>query len=327
MIVPLYWSEARLHQPRTKARGQVTVRRFGWSDISQADADQRAQARAREAFEHVLAGKPLPRSEPKVAYNGAEGVPIREEVLARHGDTVITRNLYGAQCLNTPDVLFADIDFETPLSAKAVLGHAALLAAAAAAFAYHLESWGIFFGVGFLALVLGYPFAESTRRLLTRLNGGAEARGKRRITAYVQAHPDWHLRLYRTPAGFRVLALHAVFAPTAPEVSAFFDALGVDPVYARMCRNQQCFRARLTPKPWRIGLTQHLKPRPGVWPVKPEHLEGRRHWVRSYEQASATWASCRFVEALGSQTRHPRAAAVADLHDQLCHALSGRKIA
>lgn len=50
-----------------------------------------------------------------MAYNGAQGVPIREEVLERHGDTVITRNGYGAKCLNTPDVLFADVDFDTAL--------------------------------------------------------------------------------------------------------------------------------------------------------------------------------------------------------------------
>ena len=37
---------------------------------------------------------------------GGIGLPIREEVLARNGDDVITRNSYGARCLNEPDVLF-----------------------------------------------------------------------------------------------------------------------------------------------------------------------------------------------------------------------------
>jgi len=36
-------------------------------------------------------------------------VPIREEIVSRHGDTIITRNSYGARCLNTPNALFADI--------------------------------------------------------------------------------------------------------------------------------------------------------------------------------------------------------------------------
>jgi hypothetical protein len=38
-------------------------------------------------------------------YNGAAGVPIREEIVGRHGETVITRNSYGARCLNMPNVL------------------------------------------------------------------------------------------------------------------------------------------------------------------------------------------------------------------------------
>ena len=43
--------------------------------------------------------------EPRMPYNGAAGVPIREEIVGRHGETVITRNSYGARCLNMPNVL------------------------------------------------------------------------------------------------------------------------------------------------------------------------------------------------------------------------------
>jgi hypothetical protein len=37
-------------------------------------------------------------------------MPIREEVVAQHGETAITRNAYGSLCLNTPNMLFADVD-------------------------------------------------------------------------------------------------------------------------------------------------------------------------------------------------------------------------
>ena len=60
----------------------------------------------------MLSGEKLRRREPQTSYNGAEGVPIREEVLEQHGEEIITRNSYGARCLNTPNVLFADIDFD-----------------------------------------------------------------------------------------------------------------------------------------------------------------------------------------------------------------------
>ena len=88
MIVPQYWAEGRLQH---RARGkQVTVRRFGWSDDSQEDAQAHADARVREAFDRVLAGEKLPRRDYKQPYNGAEGLPIREEIISRHGDSIIS---------------------------------------------------------------------------------------------------------------------------------------------------------------------------------------------------------------------------------------------
>ena len=109
MLVPRHWAEARLQH--REGRRTVTVRRFGWSDESEAQAQAHAEARAREALDRVLAGEALPRNERRVAYNGADGMPIREEIVDRHGEAIVTRNGYGALCLNTPDLLFADIDF------------------------------------------------------------------------------------------------------------------------------------------------------------------------------------------------------------------------
>src|SRR6187455_1005744 len=104
MIVPQFWAEARIQQTRPLRR--ITVRRFGWSDVSQEEAQAHAEARAREAFDRIASGEVLRRREPRVPYSGADGVPIREEILERHGDVIITRNVYGARCLNTPNVAF-----------------------------------------------------------------------------------------------------------------------------------------------------------------------------------------------------------------------------
>jgi hypothetical protein len=94
-----------------------------------------------------------------------------------------------------------------------------------------------------------------------------------------------------------------------------------------MCHNQQCFRARVSAKPWRIGLRSHLKPRPGVWPVAADRLPARNAWVDDYERRAAAYAACEFVESLGSGTVHPQVQPVQDLHDQLCGATSGRPLA
>ena len=110
MIVPDFWAEAR-RQHRDKGK-QVTVRRYGWSEISEDEARVMAEARVDEALKSILAGENLNRREARVAYNGADGLPIREEVLERHPFGVVTRNVYGAWCLNTEKALFADIDFD-----------------------------------------------------------------------------------------------------------------------------------------------------------------------------------------------------------------------
>ena len=61
--------------------------------------------------------------------------------------------------------------------------------------------------------------------------------------------------LYETPNGVRVLALHRTFQPRSDEVTRLFSELGADPAYSRLCRLQACFRTRVSPKPWRIGLS------------------------------------------------------------------------
>jgi hypothetical protein len=327
MIVPQFWAEARRHRDRAPGCTQITVRRFGWSDVNQADAQAMAEQRAQAAFQQVVSGEKLPRREPKVAYNGAQGVPIREEVLERHGDVVITRNAYGARCLNTPDVLFADIDFNEELGCRAIVVWGVVLLVGAIAGGVWLKSGAVGVLLALLALICAYPVAALLRKIAIACRGGAERAARGKIEAYVGRHPEWNLRLYRTPAGFRLLATHAVFAPDDPSVTKFFSALGVDRVYAAMCRNQHCFRARVSPKPWRVGVMDHIRPRPGVWPVKPEHLGTRRSWIQNYEDAAARFAACRFVETFGSGPAHPKADAVRILHDRLSQALSGREIA
>jgi len=327
MIVPQFWAEARLQQARAKGVGQITVRRLGWSEVSPADAQRLADERVREAFDRIVAGEKLPRREPKVPYNGAAGVPIREEVLSRQGDVVITRNGYGAHCLNTPDVLFADVDWEITLACRQVVAALVLLLAGAVVLGVMLRSFVVGgFGV-VLAALLAHPLAGGVQLMITMMRGGRERQARRRIDSFVRSHPGWLVRIYQTPAGFRVLAMHQAFDPRSPEVKGFFKALRVDPVYAQMCFNQACFRARVTGKPWRIGLPQHLKPRPGVWPVNPERMPERQRWIDVYEEAAAGFAACRFVDEIGAGATHPKAAAVCELHDRLSQALSGRDIA
>lgn len=327
VIIPRYWAEARLQH--REGRRQVTLRRFGWSDESAAAAQSHADERVREAMDRVLAGENLPRRERRVAYNGAEGVPIREEIVDRHGDSVITRNGYGALCLNTPDVMFADMDAsDDDLHFKhgcllVIVGTVVFAAALRVSGMTHLAAA---IGIGFLSAWAISWLADGTyARFVARPREREhrerwDAQALARIRAFADAHDDWHLRVYRTPAGFRLLAMHRTFDPHDPEVQACFDALDVDTTYVRMCRNQRCFRARISPKPWRIGLQRIRAPYVAAW--RPEHAElpERREWIRRYDARAPGFASCRFVETLGRGGEAPEAIAVREVHDLFCRA-------
>lgn len=318
MIVPAYWAEARL-QARIGDR-KVTVRRFGWSDTGQDDARAMADARAAEAMRRIEAGEVLPKREPKMPYNGAAGVPIREEIVVRDGRAVVTRNSYGARCLNVPDVLFADVDFTPRSTWKAGLVVLAVLALASIGAGLAQGSWlfgGLLLSV---SLVAFSPIAAFLLRVHQSLRGGPEAMALQRIESFLAVNRGWNLRTYRTPAGLRVVATHRTLDPAEPEVQRFFEAVGADPVYARMCLNQRCFRARLTAKPWRIGVEGHLRPRPGVWPVDPARLPQRRAWIDAYEAKAAAFAACRYVATVGSGVTDPAVAPVIALHDELSRA-------
>ncbi|MGH8105220.1 MAG: hypothetical protein ACREO2_02805 [Arenimonas sp.] len=325
MLIPDYWAEATLkHRVSGK---QITVRRFGWSEASQDDAQRNADARAQDAFARVVAGEKLERSEPKVPYNGAFGVPIREQVLSRHDDVVITRNIYGAKCLNTPNVLFADIDFSDEPMPGFVVQVVCLLIIAGAAIGKIYSGWGLAIVLMFSALIIGYSVAKYLFGMKQKAKGTPEQQATNRINAFLKKHPDWRIRLYKTPAGFRALAMHRTFDPAEPEVADFFKEVEADPIYVRMCMHQHCFRARVSPKPWRIGIKSHLKPRPGIWPIKSDRLPDRERWVNDYERKSDGFASCRFMADMGSDHVDPNVDNVRMLHDELCKADSDMPLA
>jgi hypothetical protein len=210
---------------------------------------------------------------------------------------------------------------------KSELTVLAPLILAAIAVGVAVNSWRSGLVASVAAFFLTFLIAPSLHRVILRRKGGPKRHARDRIGRFLTTHADWHLRIYRTPAGLRVLALHRIFAPDESAVTEFFEALGTDPVYRRMCRNQHCFRALLSPKPWRIGIADHMKPRPGLWPVNPERIPGRNLWIQKYEKAAEHYAACTFIEALGATTMAPEARAVQKLHDELSRAESNLPIA
>lgn len=320
MLIPRYWAEAT-RQASHKGR-TLRVRRFGWSEESLDAAQKHADERAEEALSRILSGERLPKKERASSYNGSDGIPIREEILETLEGCTLTRNGYGAKCLNTPNVLIGDIDFEIEPIKTTFLK----LVGVALVFSFALGVISVPFGIAAFILSLFLSIKLHQKQVCAHKKHALEnleIDTLHRIRHFTKSRPEWHLRVYRSPNGFRVMAMQDLFDPSSETVQTFFEDLQVDPLYMRMCQKQQCFRARLTPKPWRMNLEQwsDLKPRPwdavGPWPASEAGLNARDSWLQRYDELSQPFSACRFVEACGSSTVHPLAQKICDIHDHM----------
>lgn len=120
-------------------------------------------------------------------------------------------------------------------------------------------------------------------------------------------------RLYRTSRGWRILALEPGLQPDSHRMQVIFEQLHADELYAHLCAKQQCWRARLTPKPSKVGVPRYPRPACSAAAQSPETLQ----WIAEYSAASAPYAVCRFIETVGEPLRHP----LIELHDARTRAL------
>jgi len=313
MLIPRYWSRAESQATTpTGKRIQFHVWRGSRTDTAEADA------LARDAVERIAAriqrGEGFPE---RYAYGDR---PLREEVVRElpggtdsAPDAAITRNSYGALVLNAARVFFIDVDVEpTPPApqpsslwsmADKLLGRSAKDALPAS---LRTMAEGI----------LGPSSASAP---------GDPAGGPlERLRGWIAARPDWRVRVYRTHSGMRYLVTHALFSPTEGESLTVMRALGADPQYVRLCAAQKSFRARLTPKPWRVGMENP----PARFPYEsPEDESAMRQWEARYARASEKFASAALVEELGGGSEHPDAAPLVRLHDEHTRAGSGLPLA
>jgi hypothetical protein len=219
--------------------------------------------------------------------------PFREQVLrqitngAGEISAVITRNSYGCLVLNTARVMFVDIDLPDPKPSG-----------------------------GFFRRLFGKP------DLASALQPQTEALA--RIENWTHRHSDWGWRIYRTRAGLRLLATQGLVEADAEVTDGVFAALGADPLYRKLCKSQKCFRARLTPKPWRCGIPD----KPARWPWLDAQQEKRfQKWEAQYLACAAEWATCALIRQMGNPAVHPEVQALLNLHDETTRAAAKLELA
>lgn len=126
-------------------------------------------------------------------------------------------------------------------------------------------------------------------------------------------------RIYETCKGIRVIVLGRTFDAKAADTQHMLQAFHCDALYSLMCARQDCFRARLTPKPGRLKLAGYKVP----FPRSAEEEAGFRAWLAAYEAASRSYSVCKFIEQVGPGS----VSETVRLHDEVTGAHGSRQLA
>lgn len=284
MRIPPYWAKGGFEGTTPEGKPWQGWA-WGWSFESADRAIKTGRERARRAFDAMTAGDRAQRDR----YDYLDS-PMREEIVQVLGPeidpvAIITRNRYGALVLNAPSMCFADIDFPPP----------------------------------------------PPRTLMQRLFGGGkmepeqiERQTVERVMAWAKDYPTYHFRLYRTAAGLRLLVTNRLVDATSSATAELLESLGTDPLYIKLTRRQECFRARLTPKPWRCGMD--LPPNRFPWDDPDDEIKYRR-WQVAYEAKSRGFGICRLIDSVGEDAQDEAIKIVIALHDHWACQEPGKPLA
>jgi hypothetical protein len=228
-----------VHFPKFWARGEASLGGaaascWRWSDVSEADARQKANQRAAELARMFASGR---RHLDRYSYGDR---PAREEIIETIDDgAVVTRNAYGALVLNAARAMFIDVDFG---------------------------------------------------------DDGRDGPATQNVQRWTGAHPELAVRVYRTHGGLRLLVTNQTFDPKDAHAIQMLEDVGSDKLYVQLCKAQASFRARLTPKPWRIG----MRPPRVRFPYENPGAHGELlHWVSDYDAASRQSSVCKLLTTTG----------------------------
>lgn len=120
------------------------------------------------------------------------------------------------------------------------------------------------------------------------------------------------IQVYQTFAGLRFVVMNVLFSPEDDEVGRLFTLLEVDPLYKRLCDQQSCFRARLTPKPWRIKVERPVS----RFPRDNKEQREFETWLKEYQFASAQFSVVKKLSKFGGAPVNADIKRVLAIHDR-----------
>ena len=128
-------------------------------------------------------------------------------------------------------------------------------------------------------------------------------------TAKQQQYAKLGFRVYETHKGYRILVTNKEFDPRSKESKRMMRDFNADYLYRWLCIKQNCYRARLTPKPYRIK-QKGIKV---IYPHRDNEQEQQlARWVKDYNQKSQRFSTCHLVAEYGTIQK----SAAIDYHDK-----------
>lgn len=134
-----------------------------------------------------------------------------------------------------------------------------------------------------------------------------------KVEEFQKDNQQYSITVYETCAGLRIVITNQLFDSNSSTVNTIFSSLGTDPLYVMLCKHQSCFRARLSPKPWRVGLERPTSRFPRSLPAEKDDFE---KWLKNYNEVSSDFSVVKLLAKFGSDRQHKDVDRVLAVHDQ-----------
>lgn len=118
---------------------------------------------------------------------------------------------------------------------------------------------------------------------------------------------ELNFRVYRTAGGLRAIETTKRWNPTGWDTGRLMKSVYADPLYVALCRNQETFRARLTPKPWRL------------WDYDDYGFSDGKKWMNNKDISNT--AVCELIRILGDNHVDDSFKSIISYHDNVTKAL------
>lgn len=155
------------------------------------------------------------------------------------------------------------------------------------------------------------PIQKAAKGLWASWFGQPVKSEEEKLIELFKAHTEDSFRLYRTFGGWRAILISRAVEGVASSSIALMKKFPVDPFYLRLCERQKSYRARLTAKPWRVGVSRCSV----GFPRSPQLEDYFVHWEEEYNAAATQFRVCEKI--YGEDVPCERLRKLLAIHDSL----------